>query len=478
MEEVRLTKSQKEAFEKFSTFLEDDKAKAFILKGYAGTGKTTLTNYFIKELEKRSINFYLLASTGRAAKILANATTQATKTVHSQIYTFTDINQDLDKIAEREKQPIADSSGQLLLNFDLMPIDYTKKKPRTTYYLIDEASMLSDAEDHNSVQAAFGSGKLLYDLFRYDSMGKFIFIGDACQLPPISQAISPALDADYLKQTYQFNVYEAELSQIVRQSKGNDIVVAAQRMRDLYFNPQTSKWAQIPLKGFNNIHVLSSQAELISRYISSAKKKGFNAATLICLSNKQTRINTQVIRPSFGHQSSHLEKGDLLLVTQNNLITGLMNGDLVTVEEVSYTEMRAGLTFVYVTLKELFTQMTVSQLMITDILDNNQTNITQHQQRSLILDYYFRMKDIGIKQKSEEFKNRMMTDPYLNALRAVYGYALTCHKSQGGEWEEVFLDIPRNIGILQRPYAYQWLYTAITRAKKELYISEGFWLTS
>ena len=164
------------------------------------------------------------------------------------------------------------------------------------------------------------------------------------------------------------------------------------------------------------------------------------------------------------------------MVTQNNLISGLMNGDMVMVEDVSMHGRRAGLTFLRVSLKELFTQQVHTQLLIADVVYGNLTNISSDQQKDLLIDFYYRMKDLGIKQKSLQFRQNMMSDPYLNALRAVYGYVLTCHKSQGGEWDYVFLDIPRGLSGQPKPGIYQWVYTAMTRAKKGLYIHEGFWL--
>lgn len=153
-----------------------------------------------------------------------------------------------------------------------------------------------------------------------------------------------------------------------------------------------------------------------------------------------------------------------------------MNGDLVTVEDIIIHERRAGLTFLKVSVKELFTKRVYSQLMIADIIYSNQTNLTQSQQKELFIDFYYRMKDKGISQKSQTFKQNMMNDPYLNALRTVFGYALTCHKAQGGEWDYVYLDIPKSVPALPKPYVYQWVYTAMTRAKRGLYLVDDFWI--
>lgn len=473
--DIIFTDSQKRAYSKLMEFVTDEEAKIFILKGYAGTGKTTLMRKLVEEMNSRHEPYSLLASTGRAAKILANATGYETHTVHSEIYKFTDLNQDLETVANSREINDVDSTGQLYLNFELTTKSHIGiAKPH--YYIIDEASMVSDAVDKNATQAIFGSGQLLSDLFHYDSEGKFIFIGDICQLPPIMQTISPALTPKYIEDNFSIKTYESELTDVVRQSGDNDIAIASQKIRKLYYSPQSWKWAKFPLKGYKNIHLLGNQASLFTQYIKRIEKEGYNSATLIGFSNKQCDVITQIIRPSFGHTAALVEKGDLLLVTQNNLISGLMNGDLVTVEDIIIQEKRAGLTFLKVSVKELFTKRVYSQLMIADIIYSNQTNLTQSQQKELFIDFYYRMKDKGISQKSQAFKQNMMNDPYLNALRTVFGYALTCHKAQGGEWDYVYLDIPKSVPILPKPYVYQWIYTAMTRAKKGLYLVDDFWI--
>lgn len=473
--DITFTDSQKRAYSKLMEFIKDEEANVFILKGYAGTGKTTLMRKLVEEMNSRHEPYSLLASTGRAAKILANATGYETHTIHSEIYKFTDLNQDLETVANSRETNDVDSTGQLYLNFELTTKSHIgQTKPH--YYIIDEASMVSDAVDKNATQAIFGSGQLLSDLFHYDSEGKYIFVGDICQLPPIVQTISPALTPKYIEKNFSIKAYESELTDIVRQSGDNDIAIASQRIRKLYYSPQSWKWAKFPLKGYKNIHLLGNQASLFTQYVKRIETEGYNSATLISFSNKQCDVITQIIRPSFGHTAALVEKGDLLLVTQNNLISGLMNGDLVTVEDIIIQEKRAGLTFLKVSVKELFTKRVYSQLMIADIIYSNQTNLTQSQQKELFIDFYYRMKDKGISQKSQAFKQNMISDPYLNALRTVFGYALTCHKAQGGEWDYVYLDIPKSVPVLPKPYVYQWVYTAMTRAKKGLYLVDDFWI--
>lgn len=383
-EEFTLTTGQQRAFDGFKRFIQDDSSKVFILKGYAGTGKTTLMKEFIKEMQSQEIHFKLLASTGRAAKILSNATGYEAKTVHSEIYKFSDLTADLEQVAASRntqiEEPLVDATGQILLNFELTPVRHVLFD---IFYIVDEASMVADATEQNSSQALFGSGKLLSDLFKYDEKGKFIFVGDVCQLPPISQNISPALSAQYIEDNFNYHCLEYELTEVVRQTDGNDIVHSAHKMRKLYHNPQPWKWAKFPLKGYHDIHIFNSQAQLISEYIQRVKESGYNYATLLCFSNKQCDLNTKILRPTFGHLSANLEVGDLLLVTQNNLVSGLMNGDLVVVKELGLQVRRAGMEFQQVEVKELFTQKVYKQYLITDILYGSQTNLMPWQHKDL-----------------------------------------------------------------------------------------------
>lgn len=469
---ITLTKGQQSAFDQFVRFLDSETCNIYILRGYAGTGKTTLVKSFIKKLDDMNRSYVLLASTGRAAKILSNTTGCSASTVHSLIYKFSDLNQDMDSLSDGDQSIKVDEMGQLYLNFELCTVDAETNR----VYLIDEASMIADVEESDPSQAVFGSGKLLTDLLQYDPSGKYIFIGDACQLPPVSQSMSPALSPDYFKEHFRKEVMSTELTEIVRQDKDNDIVLAAQEMRRLYSHPQRWKWAKFPLIGFKNIHIVNSAAELYNEYLTTVKANGFNEATLLSYSNKQCSEITDIVRPAIGHNKPRLNTGDLLLVTQNNYISGLMNGDLVRVMSVGNEEYKSGLKFIHVRVREMFTGHEYEQLLITDILNGRFTNITSAQQKALYVDFYYRMKDKGIKQKSKMFKQMMLKDPYLNAIRAVYGYALTCHKAQGGEWNKVFLDIPRNLPAVEKPYVYQWMYTAMTRASQELYVVRDFWL--
>lgn len=488
-EKFHLTSQQEEAIEAMKAFTESTEDKVFILTGYAGTGKTTLIRAYTKWLvskgyvnrvrtdknTKRAKIFVPMASTGRAAKILRDKTEQAASTVHSAIYYYSGFNQNLEKMVQTiDENKGVDNTGDLFLTFSFEPIE----DENHTVYIIDEASMISDTMTKHPTQALFGTGKLLADLFHYDPNGKFLFVGDNCQLPPIEGGSSPALNADYISQHYGLSVRTAVLTDIIRQQDGNDIIIAASKVRELCDNnPPKVKWGRFPLRGYSHINVLPSQKQLVDLYVEEIRQKGYEAATLITNSNKNAQTLAGNIRQALGFKDPLLMEGELLLVTQNNLPTTLMNGDLVVVKKIGgRRDMRAGLTFINVEVEELASKQKYSVLLIEDILYANQINLTQEQQKDLFIDFYRRERSNDVKEDTKKFQQDLNDDPYLNALRAVYGYAITCHKSQGGEWEKVFVDIPRKMSHMPDRTTYQWLYTAITRASETLYIADDFYI--
>lgn len=471
-----LTSNQKKAFENFRNFISNEQIKVFILKGYAGTGKTTLIRYFIDEIARQDNALYtLMASTGRAAKILNNMSRRKAQTIHSVIYVFNDFNQDLEEVIQKEDEIGIDKTGQLFLTYLLTPVKEKNGKHR--YYIVDEASMISDTIDENAVQAQFGSGRTLSDLLKYDPDGKFVFVGDECQLPPIGQDLSPALSVEYLENVLNVRASEATLTDIVRQQLDNSIILAAQRIRQLCIEPPRVKWGKLPLGNYQHIHLHHDIASMINDYINLIQNRNFEAATLISSSNAKCNNLNKLIRSALRYRNT-LQEGDLLMVTQNNPISGLMNGDMVMVEQVKKVRyQRAQLSFLLVEVRELVSGRRLSQYVIEDILYGNAPNLLPGQQKALFIDFYRRMKEQGVKQKSSQFRERLVDDEFLNALRCVYGYAVTCHKAQGGEWDSVFVDIPRNLTLEARSADYQWIYTAVTRARKQLHIVNDFYIS-
>lgn len=467
----RLRHQQATAFESLISFINSDN-KIFILRGYAGTGKTTLMGGLIKWLEENEKPLALLATTGRAAKILSDKTKSTANTIHSHIYVFNDLSEDLEKLSELQHNLSVDDKGQVTLLFNLTPITSETEK----VYIIDEASMVSDEVDKNVSFAKFGTGDLLRDILSYDTRGKFIFIGDPCQLPPINQINSPALSASHIFNKFGFQTIEFELTDIIRQVGTNGIIKASFRLRNLFHTNPSVKFADLPVKGFSNIFLENSHAAMLNRYIETIKSKGFNHATLICQTNKHCSDLNKIIRASLQNSQERINEGDLLMVTQNNYLSNLVNGDQITIIKIGQSEYRCGLSFIHVEVEGISSKARFKLLLIEDILYSTSTNLNTKQHKDLMIDYFKRMKDKGIYQKDDAFKDNMLKDPYLNALKAVYGYALTCHKAQGGEWNEVFLYLDNKIHGIKKPGIYQWLYTAVTRAKENLYLVNDWFI--
>ena len=480
LKDITLTESQQRVLDSIVAFLGSDD-RIFVLKGYAGTGKTTLMRFLIQHLHEQERGYHLLASTGRASTIL-NAATGAVsaQTIHSLIYKYSDFNQDLSDVSEAK----ADVHGQLYLVFEPCKADVRDKNQ---VYIIDEASMVSDTEVRNITQAAFGSGRLLKELLEYDSApsAKFIFVGDPCQLPPIEQTFSPALSPDYMRATFACGVQEGTLTEIVRQGGGNTIISTSQRIRQLYSNaPENDAgyrfrvWGKLPIASNANIQLHPNSADFMNHYLQAIREHGYGYATYLCRGNAACYKTSCEIRRQLG-LFGRVAVNDLLLVIQNNGALGLYNGDLVVVSEVTqHVESRAGLLFRIVKVTDLDGENERATFLIEDVLHSGKLNLDNEQQKALFVDFVVRMSSKGInpKQNKQLFDKAMMTDPYLNALRCTFGYAITCHKSQGGEWPEVFVNMPRNIMLNPVKSSYQWVYTAITRAKERLHIINDIYL--
>lgn len=491
--DIKLLKSQELVLNKMKKFVYDSNDRVFILKGYAGTGKTTLMKFLIKDLLKKKHDFKLLSSTGRAAKILSNHTNHTASTIHSMIYKYQDFNKDLSNV-EASNTSI-DHTGQLFLIFE--PTSLSNENRKGTVYIIDEASMISDTEEKDVTQAKFGTGRILKELLDYDTLdsSKFIFIGDPCQLPPVQGTISPALTADYFKTEFGLSTQEGQLTEILRQD--NSIIAAGAYLRKLWemapseesFYPTRVWGSPLTLSRYEDINILEDIQEVEEQYIENIKKKGYNDSIFISSSNMKCAQASRRIRESLG-LSGHLQIDDLLMVVQNQATTGLMNGDMVvvtamrpenekTIRSVQTPDgYHTELSFREITVKELFTKNEYTTLLLEDTITSMQANLDARQQSGLFLDFILRMKRLGITQKhnKDEFNRRMMLDPYLNALRCSYGYAVTCHKAQGGEWNNVYIQMPRNITMNPTKGKYQWFYTALTRAKETVNISKDFFI--
>ncbi len=482
---IRLTDSQTRVLSQILDFIDARGERVFILKGYAGTGKTTLLRFLLKELKKRNLPVHLMAPTGRAAKVMSNlagdgGNNPIARTIHSYIYSFKGLNKNIDE----KESPTFDTDGQLFLEFEAGERACDESGDKVVH-IIDEASMVSDFEQKEVSQAKFGSGRLLNDLLSYDlrSKSKYIFVGDPCQLPPVEQQQSPALNAAYFATHYHMRVCEAQLTEIMRQTDTSSLITASKKVRVLYQNAPESAavygrgtvWGKLPFRAMPDIHWHVDAGDLVRHYIGQVKRAGLESAIFICRSNAKCQQFNLSIRPMLGITSSSVAVGDMLMVTQNNLLVPLVNGDMVQVTEVTdQVSHCCDLQYRLVTVRELFTGKLHKTWLLEDILYCGQPNLDKVRQSNLMYDFVVRMRRQGIKQGSNTFNTMMRTDVYLNALRCNFGYAVTCHKAQGGEWDTVYVDMPRNITMNPVKEKYQWVYTAMTRASRSLHLVNDF----
>lgn len=476
---IVLNECQKEAFKKICSFIKGGSAKVFILKGFAGTGKTTIIRTVVNYMEKSNVKYSLLASTGRAAKILSNISGCDAKTIHNEIYGYSRLNVDTDKIKIEDE--IFAEGFQLKIIFDLR-----EASSDVDVYIVDEASMISDYPEKDAAQSCFGSGKLLTDLMMYNGNAKFIFVGDPCQLPPINGELSPALSANYLAEHFGIKSEEFTLTEIMRQEEDNDLIDAASRVRflwedapaDEWIYGDSRKWGRLPFRGDHNLKLLSSIEELAAKYIKDINGGKYSNAVFICKNNANCYSYNMKFREMLGFRGG-VKVGELLLVIQNNQISGLRNGDMVIVKSISPSiEERAGLVFRKIEVEEIYSGRVIKQLMIESLLYQPQVNLDSKQQTRLFVDFIIRMKKkvISDKRNSAIFQEMMSKDLYLNALRVSFSYALTCHKSQGGEWINVYACFPRNIMLNPTKQKYQWIYTAMTRARECFFVVDDIYI--
>lgn len=464
---ITLNEEQKEAFRALQKFIEHPAADTFVLKGYAGTGKTFLMQYLAKWLKEKKYEFSLLASTGRAATVLRGKTGFDANTVHGELYRFSKVDGDEEDI--EEDAPI-DKYGQMTLRFALRPVDEGKK-----VYIVDESSMLASDMALDTEVVYFGSGQLLPDFFDAVGNNKVIFVGDPGQLPPVGQPFSPALDMDWLAEKKRIAI-TITLEKIERNEPDNDILVLASMIRNMTPTP-TVRFPKLPASNLNNVKLYPSQKELFKAYLEKFREVGSNGALAVARSNKMVSdINRAIRRDLFGELDLPVQVGDILMVVQNNYSVPLTNGDFVEVTELGEIRLQANLKFQGIRVKALLSEEEYELLLALDILYSSDNSFTKEQSRQLMVDFSRRMKKKGRKPNSEAYKNAMMKDPYLNCLKAKFGYAVTCHKAQGGEWDDVYLFLTSKMYGMPQWELFRWWYTAVTRAKNQLHLHSEWWI--
>jgi GTPase SAR1 family protein len=475
---IQLNHQQNEAINSIVKFLTSN-ADCFILTGSAGTGKTTLVKRLINKLNEQKNIAYLMAPTGRSARILNAKTGVLAKTIHSYIYV-------LDKIQVNEEATNPDQPGFADSNDSAHRFYFPLKveEPQSALFIIDESSMIGNLENKGDL-IQFGSGKLLSDLMQYARIGRYghisgervkiLFIGDPAQLPPVGEINSPALSKDYLTDEFNAVVKGFNLSKVMRQAEGGEILSQATNLRDSIIK---KKFNRFSLSGDGTEIQNVSTQDAISSAVKSIKDK--TSVALITYTNRQALTLNQSIREHlYGKRDLPMQVGDLLLVNKNSPLYDLNNGDLIKVISLDqYPEVKR------ITMKGVDHPVQLSFrgveiayrgfdgrvmrgrcLILENLLTSKERELSAPQNRALLIDFRSRYKEL--KTNTEEFKAAIGSDKYFHALQVKFGYALTCHKAQGGEWESAIVDFSDARGSTNENY-FRWSYTSITRASKKL----------
>jgi tRNA A37 threonylcarbamoyladenosine biosynthesis protein TsaE len=469
-QKFELSADQAAAFSKLQVFLNSEE-QVFVLTGYAGTGKTTLLKELCRYLFQQRRNFKLSAPTGRAAMILGDKTEQEAMTIHRHLYNFHEI--------EEVKQGTS-FKYYFRLNSD-------NQESEKTIYIVDEASMLSNTYQEDEF-FIFGSGYLLQDLLTYvferKSENKLILIGDNAQLPPVDMNFSPALSTSYLTDIPHFNflIEEACLRQVVRQKENSGVLRSAQRLRESLENKQFQTFSLEQSQ--HDVHLLEQQ-QWLPTYLQRVKEAD-EGVIITHANHRALSYNLEIRKHRFGDANIQLQTGEWLLIVKNNYRQAieLYNGMLAKVLEIGSILRSEDIVFkgkqnqkhrrklvfrsirIEVTCYGQQHELTVP--LLENMLWEPSGRIDPLDQQALYVDFKMRMQAQKISPGSDSFKNNLKQDPWFNALQAKFGYAMTCHKAQGGEWAHVFVDFSTNFALLSQAY-FRWAYTAITRSNDQLY---------
>lgn len=444
------TLEQENVIKALSEFVSNpNKSEAFIMLGYAGTGKTSIISSLVKALKHIGSKTILLAPTGRAAKVFSSYSSNKAYTIHKHIYW---------------QRASSDQS-----------INYTLKENlhTNTIFIIDESSMISSQYNANG----FGSGILLDDLMQYiynDKGCKALFVGDTAQLAPIGEDYTAALNEDVIR-SYGVDVIQMEMKKVLRQSEQSGILWNATQIRIKINDEDYINLPKIKISGFADIKTIGS-ADIIDEIGNSYSKVGKEETIIICRSNKRANIFNKGVRAQVIWCEDELENGDMIMIAKNNYmwtediaeIDFIANGESAIVRRVRKTKEIYDFRFADVTLSfPNLEDIEIDATILLDTLNNDAPSLPQYEQERL---YNNVMEDYeDIKNKAEKIK-QLKSNPYYNALQVKYAYAITCHKSQGGQWKHVFLDQAHMSKEYITPDFPKWLYTAFTRATDTLYL--------
>ena len=432
-----------------SAFLLSQKENpTYILRGYAGTGKTTLVKTLVRTLPYIGMRYVLMAPTGRAAKVLSSYTGQSASTIHRRIY---------------QTKTFPDGS---------IRITRAENKFKNALFIVDEASMIGE-------QKEFGSSSLLDDLLGYVFSGencRLLLIGDTAQLPPVGSTQSPALDCEYLKSEFPITAATYELTEVKRQALESGILYNATDVRQL-LNQNLYEYT-LPLfhlQGFDDIQKIEPETfeEMLHNAFANISD---NEAVIICKSNKRANMFNQAIRRRILNIEGEMATSDKLMVVKNNYywtegnpdINFIANGDMAEVRKIKHFEKMYGFRFADVELS--FTDYpdlpNVEAKILLDTLYSNSPSLTEEENKRL----YAAIEEdyMNIPNRRQRYKE-MRKNPWFNALQVKFAYALTCHKTQGGQWNSVFIDSSLNQKETLEVEDLRWTYTALTRAQERVY---------
>ena len=441
------TSCQDKFFHALSEFMvEKGGADIFLINGYAGTGKTSSVFSLIAMMEEFGLNYVLLAPTGRAAKVLSGYTGKKAYTIHKQIY--------------RQKS-LKEGVGHFILDLN---------KNSDTIFIVDEASLISSGYNESAI---FGSGNLLDDLVMYvrsNSGNRLLLIGDSAQLPPVGETISKALDIDAL--SGYGTIKSAVLSSVVRQAQDSGILYNATILRQM-IEADDRGFPKFKTDGFDDVFRITG-SELIERLSDSFDSSGMDETLVVCRSNRQANRYNMGIRSKLLYREEQINRGDKVMVVKNCYqfledVEGLdfiANGDVAELVRISNYEERYGLNFAQATLKfPDYNDIEISGKVILDTLSSESANLGSEQSKALFFAVYEDYDNIKNKRKRVA---AVREDRYYNALQIKYSNAITVHKSQGGQWKNVYIDNPFYKGEITSE-DLKWLYTAITRAVDRVY---------
>ncbi len=419
----------------------------YILRGYAGTGKTTLVTTLVKTLPEIGMDYVLMAPTGRAAKVLGGYTRKYASTIHKKIF---------------QVQAFPDGSLRMAR---------AQNKHKDTLFIVDEASMIGEDRE-------FGAKSLLDDLLAYVFSGercRLLLIGDTAQLPPVGNDESPALDINYLESQFPLTIATYELTEVKRQALQSGILSNATHLRELLIEDKI----EYPLPLFD-LHFDDTERidpEIFEEMLyKSFDAEHSNDSVIVCKSNKRANLFNQAIRSRILNIEGEIATGDKLMIVKNNYfwadghqqISFIANGDMAEIQKITHYEEMYGFRFADVELSfpDYPDAQNLDVKIILDTLNSNSASLSEEENMRLLqaieADY------MDIPNRRERYK-AMKKNPWFNALQVKFAYALTCHKTQGGQWKNVYVDSSLNLKDNVEKEDLRWLYTAVTRAQERLY---------